>query len=270
MSSHTRRRRLEPLTQRFKRVLTRIRGGFHKKQRVYVLDLHNARVKHIVVADSFLASEIAENLTRLRSTNVFPELLAQHRNELWVEFVEGEAVGVGPDTPVRDLAHLFSTLYGVEATTVACQDRTFAAEILRDIDFLRNAGVISAEVAAGLITVCHRSTPTDVWVGYDYGDARPGNFLLDRENRIRIIDVESIRRDTLIGIGVARACSRWPGLTRESFLAALREQRAPDFMAYFDFVELYFRTTWTKRCVLLEKTKLIDPVALERLAGIMK
>jgi hypothetical protein len=263
--SSYRRRRLEPAVQRVRRFVQRLRGGFDKRQRVYAVDIAGARLKHLVLPDACVAGEIARNLEDLAPLAIFPRLVARYRNELWMEFVEGAPLN-GP-APLEELARLFAALYKLDARRVTRMERGYDGEAARDVALLGELGVIGRDVAQRLVAFAARSAPDNAWVGYDYNDPRPQNFLRGANGALRALDVESIRRDVLIGTGVARAALRWPGLDRTRLLARLAELGAPDFGSYLDFLELAFVAAWTKRCVLQRKTRLIDRGLLERMAA---
>jgi hypothetical protein len=260
-----RRRRLEPPLQRFERWVRGLRGGFHKRQRVYLVEIGGRRLKQIVLPDACVAAEIAHNLEHLADLALFPRMVARYRNELWVEFVEGEPLSAR--APLEELAELFAALYRRDGRLVSRDERNFVDEARRDVAFLADAGVLDAGDAARLADAAARGAPALAWVGHDYGDPRPQNVLRTRSGALRIIDVESIRRDALIGTGVVRALMRWPAVDRRRLLAALRERGAPSFDAYFDFLEVAFVAAWTKRCVLHRKPGLVDRGLLARLAA---
>jgi hypothetical protein len=262
-----RRRRLEPSLQRARRFLQRLRGGFDKRQRVYAVDIAGTRLKHLVLPDACVAGEIAQNLEDLAPLGIFPRLVARYRNELWMEYVEGSAVDGSAPAPLEELAVLFAALYKLDTRVVAREARHYDADVARDIALLTDFAVIDRPTADRLAALAARGAPAHAWVGYDYNDPRPQNFLRTPGGALRVLDVESIRRDVLIGTGVARACVRWPDLDRERFLARLREHGAPDFTHYLSFLELAFAASWTKRCVLQRKGHLIDRAIFERLAA---
>jgi hypothetical protein len=243
-----------------------VRGGLAKQQTVHLVQIGDLRAKRVAFAHASQAATVERALEALRDTGVAPQPLARYANELWVEFVEGTPLDSSAPPPVRGLARVFTDLYRIGAGEVARGARDFAREVLRDLHLLRAAGVIDAETHARLERHADVWCPARVLMGHDYVDARPGNFLRTPEGRLRIIDVESLVSDELIGTGAARAWLRWPGLEREALLAELAPLGVPRFADYADFLELRFVARWTKRCLLQRKLQLVEPELLRSLA----
>jgi hypothetical protein len=126
--------------------------------------------------------------------------------------------------------------------------------------------VLDDATLRGLEARCLARVPAGLTRGFDYLDARPGNFLRDRSGRLRILDLESLAADEIQGVGAARAWLRWPGLARERLLAAIARAGGPDLSAAAPFLELRFAAGWTVRSLLLRKQKLVDPALFRRLA----
>lgn len=260
-----RRRRLEPLSQRARRALSRLVGGEGKGQRVYAVALGPLTVKQIVFDRAEPAERIERILVRLRDARVAPAPLARYGCELWLEFLEGRPVPAAPP-PVDELARIFACLYRTAPQEALPAQRDFAAETARDLDFLYDAGALDTADHAALRERAAKWCPPAVWVGHDYSDARPANFLALADGELRVVDVESLQEEAPLGAGVVRAALRWPGLTRDALLARLRERDAAPFAPYLDFVELWYLATWSKRCLLRGKRRLLDPRRLAELA----
>jgi hypothetical protein len=261
-----RRRRLEPFSQRARRALARLSGGAVKTQRVYRVDIGDVVLKQIVMPHRSAAAEVASVLRRLRDARVAPRLMAHLGNELWLEYLEGDLLHAGDPPPMDELARIFATLYRDEPRRVGRDERDFGREIEGDLDFLRGAGVLDARLDASLRDRARAWSPDAIWVGCDYSDARPANFLRTPDGELRVIDVESLRDDHLLGAGAVRAGLRWPGLAGDDLIARLVSLEAAPFHADLDFVELWFLASWTKRCVLLRKRRLVDPGLFARIA----
>ena len=262
-----RQRRLEPLVQRLGRLRALLRGGLAKRQAVHLVEIGGLRAKRVSFAHASQAAAVERALEALRGRGVAPEPLARYGGELWVEFVEGAALGRDGPAPVGELGRLFRTLYRVGAAVLAREDRDFARDVVRDLDLLRRVGVIDAETHARLERHAESSCPTRAWTGCDYVDARPRNFLRGADGRLVVIDVESLVAGELLGTGAARAWLRWPGVGREALLAELSAPDLPRVADYADFLELRFAARWTKRCLLQRKLSLVDPELLRRLAA---
>jgi hypothetical protein len=260
-----RRRRLEPLAQRARRALARLAGGEGKYQRVYRVEFGALHLKQIVFARAAIAERLEAILTRLREARVAPAPIARYGRELWLEFLEGEPVAAEPP-PLDELARIFASLHREAPRQVAREERDFAGEAASDIDFLYAAGALTGTHHAALRERAEKWCPESLWVGYDYSDARPANFLRIANGELRVIDVESLQDQAPLGAGVVRASLRWPGLGLEALLARLRDQDAAPFEPYLDFVELWYLASWTKRCLLQRKHRLVDPQRLADLA----
>ena len=85
--------------------------------------------------------------------------------------------------------------------------------------------------------------------------------------RVRVVDVESLGADQLLGSGVAKAAVRWLGALRDVFLAELRAREVPDFTPYFPFVEMSFLAFWQKSSFLEKKRRFVDPSLFDRFLG---
>jgi hypothetical protein len=115
-------------------------------------------------------------------------------------------------------------------------------------------GVLAAADAEALGRFAVECAPAQIWLGFDYVDPRPTNFLWCEDGKLRIIDVESIESDRPLGGGLAKATRRWLAPQREAVHAA----GAAEFEANRPFAELLFLAAWQKRCVLWDKPKLVD------------
>jgi hypothetical protein len=261
-----RQRRLEPFVQRLKRLRARMRGGLAKSQTVHLVQVGGLRAKRVTFAHASQAASVERVLEAVRDSGVAPQVIARYANELWVEFVEGIPLDASAPACVEGLGQVFRDLYRVGAGEVAQEGRSFAQEVVRDLHVLRDAGVTDGKMHARLAQRAQAWCPVRVFKGCDYVDARPGNFLRTAEGRLRIIDVESLVSDELVGTGAARAWLRWPGLEREALLAELAAEGVPRFAAYADFLELRFVARWTKRCLLQRKLQLVEPGLLRSLA----
>jgi hypothetical protein len=253
-----RRRRLEPFSQRARRTLLRLLGGEVKDQRVYRVDIGTLRLKQIVFARAAIAERLEAILARLRDAHVAPAPVARYGPELWLEFLEGAPVPADP-VPVEELARIFATLYREAPRQWGPAERDFAGEVARDLDFLHAAGAIDGARHAALRDRTEKWCPGAVWVGHDYSDPRPPNFLRLANGELRVIDVESLQDEAPLGAGAVRAALRWPGLSRDALFSRLASLGALPFEPYVDFVELWFVTHWTKRCLLQGKHRLVNP-----------
>jgi hypothetical protein len=262
-----RKRRLEPWVQRLRRIERALRGAHAKRQRVYRVTVEGRDLKQIVFQDAFLAEKTAAHLDALADTGLLPHKVARYANELWVEFIEGDELDPAAPPPEAELAALFAALYARTPRALDGAAEALRAETRVQLGLLQGVGVIDAATLRGLEARCLSGPLPALTRGFDYLDARPGNFLRDRSGRLRILDLESLAADEIQGVGAARAWLRWPGVSRERLLAGIAKSGGPDLSPAAPFLELRFAAGWTVRSLLLRKEKLVDPALFRRLAG---
>jgi len=140
-------------------------------------------------------------------------------------------------------------------------------EVAEQLRLLRELGVLDAGTERALEARCLAGPAPALSRGYDYLDARPGNFLRDPSGRLRIIDLESVAADEPLGTGAARAWLRWPGLSRAALCAEIVRHGGPELGPASAFLELRFAASWTLRSLLMRKPKLVEPALFRRLAA---
>jgi hypothetical protein len=230
-----------------------------KRQRVYLVEVGDLRLKRIEMTDTARAESKEVALRCLAGRGVSPALVARHHADLWVEYVEGARVKTDDaDLPDR-LAALLAGLYGT-ATATAPTTGTFGADAVRDdLEILARAGALPRHTVDSVATLLDPLVPPAVWVGCDHTDLLAKNMLRREDGSLCLIDVESVVTNEAVGTGVAKACARWIGPRRNEFIAALRRQPAvPDFLSYFPSVEIRFLASGSKRSLLLDKPKLVQ------------
>jgi len=84
------------------------------------------------------------------------------------------------------------------------------------------------------------------------------------DGRLCAIDVESLADRQLIGTGVAKACVHWLEPYRASFFQEIAALGGPEFLPYFDFVDLCLVARWSKTKFLTGKFKFVDPTLFDR------
>jgi hypothetical protein len=260
-----RQRPLEPLARRLRRrALAWLSNRPPRTQRAYLVTIEGQRFKRLVLRDSHAADVIARNLRAFAASGIYPALVFERENELWVEFVEGSRIERVDAEIVAEFARLFALLYTREPRRVPADQAPFRPQLHTDLRFLNQVGVLSDALHRELDKLADDLAPDALWVGYDCSDAILKNFLWCGDGRVRGIDVESLAREQLLGSGVAKASLRWLGPWREPFLSALRERGVPDFQAYLPFVELAFLAFWTKSSFLEKKRRFVDAGHFER------
>lgn len=262
-----RKRRLEPWVQRLRRVERSLRGGHVKRQRVYRVTIEGRDLKQIVFPDASQAERTARCIEALGDTGLLPRRIARHANELWVEFIEGAPLDASAPAPEAELAALFAAFYTRAPRPLTGESGALRDEVAGQLRLLRDFGVLDAATLRGVETRGLAEPLPALWRGFDYLDARPGNFLRDATGRLRIIDLESVAADEVLGTGAARAWLRWPGVSRESLLQGIAKAGGPQLGPAAAFLELRFAVGWTLRSILMRKPKLVDPALFRRLAA---
>lgn len=256
-------RRLEPLAQRLRRLVDALGNRrWVKRQRVYLVEAGELRLKRIEMTDAHRAATKEASLHRLAGLGVLPRPVARHHADLWVEYLEGAPVrSDDPDLPER-FADLLAALYGTDPSPAPIGDRFGLEPLAMDLDILRRAGVLTRDGVDAILPVAEALAPREVWLGFDHTDLLLKNMLRRADGSLCLIDVESVVDGEAIGTGFAKAAWRWMGSRREDFVAAARRREAiPNFFAYLPYLEIRFLAAWTKRSLLLGKSKLVEPAA---------
>jgi hypothetical protein len=242
----------------------RLLGRFVPKRRVRLIQIGGARCKRLTLPDAWTATQMARSLERFRSHRMFPALIAQSANELLLEYVEGSPIGIPLDEASCDqLADFFAVLYAQDRHAVETRSAGFAGTLRRDLEFLGQVGVLDASALPELARAAETLTPAQVYVGHDYLDPLPRNFVVTPEGRLVAIDIEDLSPNQLLGSGVAKAVLRTPGANRERLLAGIRRTAGLDLAPVLPFVELSLLAAWTKHALLKGRHKLVRPELFE-------
>lgn len=227
--------------------------------------LNGRRFKRLILRDTALAAELEHNLEAFHGSPHFPPLVIRYEREVWLDYVAGGPI-VRLDPPVVEkIADFYAAAYSHSPRTVDIGDTPFVARLQRDLRFLNRVGIVSDAAWRDLRAAARRLAPGRVWVGFDYVDAVLKNFIVtDKAGLVCGIDAESLRKDQLIGTGVANALARWLEPFQDRFFGHLMRAGVPDFRPYLPFVELCYRSAWTKLYFFEKKWKRIDPGAFER------
>jgi len=239
---------------------------FVRAKRTRVVMLSGRPYKRLSLPDSALAAQVASNLATFRHAGVFPAVVAVLDDELLLEFVAGRPLaGSIPLAGIDRLARFYGTLYACERRCVPLTDTTFGDDLQRDLAFLEDVGILTAAARRDLAAAAAALAPPEVWVGWDYLDPLPRNFVATRDGRLVAVDVEDLRPDQLLGSGVAKACFRSlaPGVSRERLLAAVARESGLDLAPAMPFVELHFLADWTKVAYLKGRARLVQPALFE-------
>jgi len=252
----------------WRRVYDRMRplfgGVFGKSQSVYFLTLNGHRYKRLVFSDTYQAVQIEQVLDRFGPGDCFPPFILRHENELLLGYVEGRRFDHNDPADRERLAGFYAALYRRGPRQVAVAALPLAARLERDLRFLTDAGVLTAEKLPALRAAAESLQPETLWLGFDYVDPVEKN-LICTETGVTAVDVESLYCDEPLGSGIAKARVHWLGEAQtEPFLAWLEAAGAPDIRAQLPYVELCFLAGWTKRKFLQGKRHFVQPARLER------
>jgi hypothetical protein len=256
---------LEPWSQRLGRWLDDWSGRrWVKRQRVYRVEIGDLRLKRIEMTDTARAAMKETALRSLAHTGILPCVIARHHADLWVEFLEGAPVRRDdPDLPQR-FAELLAELYGAAPVRRELGSGFSPDDVRTDLDVLARARLISPGDAHAIGARLDAIVPSSLWVGFDHTDLLLKNMLRGPDGRLRLIDVESVVADEAIGTGFSKAADRWMGERRGEFVAAARLRvEIPDFYSYLPYLEIRYLASWTKRSLLLGKSKLARPEPLQ-------
>ena len=254
------------LLRRLRYLVSRLFGNrLQNSQQTSFETLNGRRFKRLILRDTALATELERNLEAFHDSPHFPSVAIRYEHELWLDYVEGSPI-VQPDTRVVEkIADFYAATYSRSARRVDVADTPFVPRLQRDLRFLNRVGILSDAAYRDLGAAVERLVPDRVWVGFDYTDAVLKNFIVtDTDGLVCGIDAESLRRDQLIGTGVANALARWLGPFQDRFLQRLFRDEIPDFRPYLPFVELCYASAWTKIYFFEKKWKRIEPAVFER------
>ncbi len=266
--SYRRRPRQESGTRLIRRVrfaLSRwLPSALQKSQHLYFVTMNGHRLKRVVQSDSYLAAEIEKSLREFGETRCLPPLVIRYEREVWVEFVAGAPIQRVDDAVIARFAAFFAEIHGRRPREVVTDGAPFHAELLQNLRFLGKVGVLEDAACRDVVAGVDRITPETAWVGFEYKDPVLKNFVLRKgDGRICAVDVESLSRDTQIGIGVAKALVRWMEPHRGAFFAELKKLDVPNFWGYLPYVELVFLAQWTTRAYFERKWKFVNPERIE-------
>jgi len=243
--------------------LRRVAGVFTKRQSVHFVTINGKRYKRVTMGDSYEAALIEQAMQRAPANARFPGLIQRHENELLLGFVEGRPFDPSDPGDREALAGFFGALYAAESRS-APPDRLLRA-LDTDLGFLHDAGLIDAALRQALAGRAEQTRPAELRTGLDYVDPVAKNFVVNAE-RIHAIDVESLRRKTPLGTGIAKAAVHWlPDKDLPGFVEQVKQAGGLTLQGQMPFVELCFRVGWTKRKLLQGKHRSIRVDLLKNL-----
>ena len=233
---------------------------------VHFVDIGEARYKRVAFAGLETAQTVVSALEALAATQCVPGLVRHAGREVWVDYIPGRAPRLKDACDQARLVDFFSRLYSV-GDAAAADPAPFAARLDSDLDFLVDAGVLLGERADRLREIEERLRPPSVWVGLDYIDPLPKNFVVADEALVAI-DIEALVNDAILGTGLAKARLRWPFDPAAELLKRLVEGPGPDLEHQLPWAELSFLGSYFRQKLLQGKPGHVRMDALNRLASL--
>jgi hypothetical protein len=257
------------LMRRLRYLLSRLFGNrLQNSQQTAFETLNGQRFKRLILRDTALATELERNLEAFQGSGHFSSVAIRYEHELWLEYVEGIPITQVDASAVEKIADFYAVTYTRSSQCVNVIDTPFLYRLQRDLRVLNQVGVLTDDIYHDLDIAAERLAPERVWVGYDYIDAVLKNFVVtgntENDGVVCGIDVDSLRKDQLIGTGVANALARWLEPFQDAFFQRLFRDGVPDFRPYLLFIELCYVSAWTKMYFFEKKWKRVDPRLFER------
>jgi len=263
-----RERGLNPALRRLRQLSLRfVKNRFVHRHRVRRVRLGSRDYKRIRFGDAWTAAAVAEHLERFESSGLFPAVEARFDDELLLEFVDGARLDAFDATTVDPMARFYAALYRPaeqEGAKRRLEDTRFARDALRDLRFLRDVGVVEAGRLPALERALAALAPAQVYVGFDYTDAVPKNFVRRTDGLLVGVDAGALQAGALVGTGVAKSLARGDASYQAGFLDAFATHSDLPLAPAMPFVELCFRAAWLKRLYLKGSARRLEPDALER------
>ncbi|MDT8439141.1 MAG: hypothetical protein RQ729_09055 [Wenzhouxiangellaceae bacterium] len=240
-----------PLRRLYFSWLKHIRGVFHKRQSVQFVSINGKRYKRLELGDSFEAVQLEQALEALADRTLFPPLIHRNENQLLFGFIDGRPLDPQRADDLESMLRFFTTLYRSDASM---QDPQRAlGRLINDLAFLFDTGLIDVDLQQALAERAHAVCPNALVAGLDYIDPVAKNFVVTGEG-VCAIDVESLHDAVPLGTGIAKAGLHWLDRDQQQlWLTRLDPQGTAGLRDQFAFVELVFRTGWTKRKLLQGK-----------------
>lgn len=253
-----------PLGQRLLRQIRRFSGASSiKSHEVHFLQLEGHTRKRVRFQHATEAMSVERTLEEFGRNLAVPACIFRQGSELWLEYVHGPLLDprlAGSPTLVVDF---FAELYRRNCREVKLASTTFPSRLERDVRFLAEAGILSSAATHQLLQRAAALQPETAWVGFDYIDPLPKNFVV-RDGSLVGVDVEALQPGRLLGTGPAKAFLRWLSVVPAEFLRSLREAGAPDLEQQFEYVDLCFRCAYAKQKSFQRKMHLAPASIFDR------
>ncbi len=256
-------RSLNPILRRIRQLWLRVVSKrFVHRHQVPRGRIGSQTFKRIRFGDAWTAQQTANALDRFDGSGVLPRLHARFDDELLVEYVEGRQLARIGREAADALARFYARIHEGGTYLAVTADTRIIEDVRRDLDFLRNTEVIDVACAEQVAETLASLAPPRVLLGWDYTDAVPKNFVWREDGTLVGIDVEALRSDGLVGIGIAKSLSRGDDSYRADFLEAFGKVSRLDLEPQLPLAELCFQVRSLKRRLL--KGSPLDPAGLAR------
>jgi hypothetical protein len=223
-------------------------GAAVKSHVVHITRIGGCRYKRVTFPHASEAARVESNLEQVASVSRFPRLVYRHESSVWVDYVEGRAPDPRNPEHVEEVIALFADLYRNGSQSVELAGTGTHRRLCADLDFLRDVGVLSAQLGASLVDAAEELRPERAWMGFEYLDPLARNFIVAPTGMVAI-DIEALHAERLLGIGLAKARLRWLEVDRASLFASLAELGAPDIGPQYDYAALSFLAGYAKQNV---------------------
>jgi hypothetical protein len=255
-----------PLKQRVLRRIRRFAGAAGvKTHEVHFLQHDGVTRKRVRFHDAAEATAVERILEEFGVSPAIPACIFRDGREIWLEYVDGPLLD--PRTDCRALmSKFFSEIYRAKCHQVEVAATAFPARVERDLRFLADERILSCAAARHLSRRAVALQPKTAWIGFDYIDPLPKNFVV-RDGVLVGVDVEALQSGLMIGTGTAKAFLRWFSVPRSAFLESLSEAGVPDLHEQFEYVDLCFRSAYAKQKSFQRKRHLAPPSIFDRFLG---
>lgn len=251
----------------WRRLYSRLRlmfGAAVKSHTVHLVTIGGRRYKRVTFSHASEAVRVEHCLDRVASLPGFPEPVYRHEDKVWVKFVEGETLDPSRPEHVHGVIAFFADLYRHGSYPVELSSTPIHRRLLADLEFLVEVGALSGPRGGALADAAQRLRPDRAWMGFEYIDPLPKNFVLVSRGPVAI-DVEALQADRMLGIGLAKAQQRWLRIERAELLEALAGRGAPDLEPQLEYAALSFLAAYAKQMVFRGRRRDIRAGDFERL-----